>query len=126
MKLFVVFMMFLSIMNHTSQFAEKPDKPLENHLLINQLLAIDRENKRWARVYLQEMDHAFLNQDIVSYVFFLEEFYAVPLNIVPGYLRCSPNYEPEISLLEVYFRLSHERSAMEIFNKYFNYLRTKN
>lgn len=126
MKLFVVVMMFMSIMHDTSQLTVEPDKPLENHLLINHLLMMDKQNKQWARIYLQEMDHAFMNQDVVGYVFFLEEFYKIPLNMVPESLRSSPHYEPEISVLEVYFRLKHEQSAREIFRTHFEYLRIKN
>lgn len=72
---------------------------------IDQLIVTDAENKRWARVYLQEIDQAMINDDMVSYVFFVGEFEKIPLEIVPAHLRDQPGYVAGPSALELYFRL---------------------
>lgn len=76
-----------------------------NQQEINQLIAVDAENKRWARTYLQEIDQAMVNDDMVSYVFFVGEFEKIPLEIVPHHLRDEPGYVAGPSALELYFRL---------------------
>jgi len=72
---------------------------------IQQLISRDAENKRWARLMLQEIDVAIQNDDYQSYVFFLREYENIPKEIVPEHLRNEPGYAQPITDLEHYFRV---------------------
>lgn len=71
------------------------------------LLDEDRENKKWSRVYLNEIDIAMQNEDYSAIIFYIEEYENIPKNIVPLWLRNSPGYTPEITQLEEYFRINN-------------------
>lgn len=85
---------------------------------IDQLIKRDAENKRWARIYLREIDAAIRNNDIPAYVFFVREFEKIPLEIVPGHLRSEPGYATPIGDLELAWRLRWWEQAIQIFLKY--------
>ena len=82
---------------------------------IEQLIAKDAENKRWARIYLQEIDQAIKNDDMPAYVFFIGEFEQIPLEIVPPAFRDEPGYVSAISPLELHFRLRWFEQAIKIY-----------
>jgi hypothetical protein len=73
----------------------------------DELITRDSENKRWARIYLSEIDSAINNDDINAITFYAREYIEIPKNIVPLWLRNHENYQPEISKLEQYFRIEH-------------------
>ena len=72
---------------------------------IQELIARDAENKRWARLMLQEIDVAIQNDDYAAYIFFLNEYENIPKEIVPEHLRSEPGYAQPITQLEHYFRV---------------------
>lgn len=84
---------------------------------IDTLLAVDAENKRWARIYLSEIDSAMLNDDMHAYVFFIGEFEKIPLEIVPSHLRDEPGYAGELSTLELHFRLRWFEQAVLLYKQ---------
>lgn len=84
---------------------------------IESLLAADAENKRWARIYLHEIDAAIMNDDMHAYVFYVGEFEKIPLDIVPQYLREEPNYAGEFSPLELHFRLRWFEQAILLYKQ---------
>ena len=84
---------------------------------IDCLLARDAENKRWARIYLQEIDAAMANDDIPAYVFFVGEYERTPLEIVPEWLRDEPGYVQPPSDLELFFRLRWFEQAVILYKK---------
>jgi hypothetical protein len=85
---------------------------------IQQLISRDAENKRWARLMLQEIDVAIQNDDYQSYVFFVREYENIPKEIVPEHLRNEPGYEQPITELEHYFRIEVFLPAYENPNPY--------
>lgn len=84
---------------------------------IDQLLTRDAENKRWARVYLREIDAAMVNDDMHAYVFFVGEYEQTPLEIVPEWLRSEPGYVQPPSDLELFFRLRWFEQAVILYKK---------
>lgn len=84
---------------------------------IDQLLTRDAENKRWARVYLREIDAAMVNDDMHAYVFFVGEYEQTPLEIVPEWLRGEPGYVQPPSDLELFFRLRWFEQAVILYKK---------
>jgi hypothetical protein len=84
---------------------------------IDTLLATDAENKRWARIYLSEIDTAMANDDMHAYVFFVGEFEKIPLELVPHHLRNEPNYAGELSALELHFRLRWFEQAVLLYKQ---------
>lgn len=84
---------------------------------IDQLIDEDAENKRWARLYLQEIDRAIVNDDMVSYVFYVGEFEQIPLEIVPNHLRDEPGYVAGPSALELFFRLRWFEQSVIMFKQ---------
>lgn len=84
---------------------------------IDQLLTRDAENKRWARVYLREIDAAMVNDDMQAYVFFVGEYEQTPLEIVPEWLRGEPGYVQPPSDLELFFRLRWFEQAVILYKK---------
>lgn len=78
---------------------------LSEHEIV-ELLRTDSENKRWKRVYLNEINVAVINEDWTSVGFFVNEFMSIPHDIVPLWLRYHPNYTTPISRLEQYFRIN--------------------
>ena len=89
----------------------------EYQLEIDQLLAKDADNKKWARIYLHEIDLAMLNDDMQAYVFFVGEFEKIPLEIVPAHLRTEPGYIEPLSSLELFFRLRWFEQAILIYKR---------
>ena len=92
-------------------------RSLEYQLEITQLIQTDTENKRWARLYLQEIDAAMMNDDIPAYVFYVGEFEKIPLEIVPPHLRSEPGYVKGPSSLELFFRLRWFEQAIIIYKQ---------
>ena len=84
---------------------------------IKQVIAEDAENKRWARIYLQEIDAAMANDDIPAYVFFVGEFEKIPLETVPEELRDEPGYVKGPSDLELFFRLRWFEQAILLYKQ---------
>lgn len=84
---------------------------------IETLLAVDAENKRWARTYLHEIDTAIMNEDMHAYVFYVGEFEKIPLDIVPPYLRDEPGYVGGLSPLELHFRLRWFEQAVLLYKQ---------
>lgn len=82
---------------------------------IDELIARDAENKRWARIYLHEIDQAIMNDDMPAYVFFIGQFEQIPLEIVPHEFRDEPGYVSTISPLELHFRLRWFEQAIKIY-----------
>lgn len=72
---------------------------------IQELIARDAENKRYARLMLQEIDTAIRNDDFPAYVFFLAEYEDIPKELVPVNLRSEPGYVQPVTQLEHYFRV---------------------
>lgn len=73
----------------------------EYQLEIDTILAIDTENKRWERVYLDEILAATRNNDQPAYKFFVMEFIKLPRLKLVDWMRDEPNYTPELSSQEV-------------------------
>lgn len=94
--------------NRTAEFQQE----------IHELIQQDTINKRWARVYLYEIDQAMLHDDMVSYVFFVGEFEKIPLEIVPEFLRGEPGYTKGPSALELHFRLRWFEQAVIMYKQY--------
>lgn len=84
---------------------------------IDELIARDAENKRWARVYLYEIDAAIANDDMPAYVFFVGEYEQIPKEIVPEHLRNEPGYVEPPTDLELFFRLRWFEQAVILYKK---------
>lgn len=84
---------------------------------IDRLIVEDTQNKQWARVYLQEIDTAIANDDVPAYVFFMREFEAIPLSIVPRHLRSEPGYAPDISSVEILARMRWWEQVIELYKQ---------
>lgn len=84
---------------------------------INELISQDAENKRWARIYLHEIDQAMLHDDMISYVFYIKQYEETPIEIVPEYLRTEPGYVGPPSDLELFFRLRWFEQACELYKQ---------
>lgn len=84
---------------------------------IDDLIKQDAENKKWARIYLQEIDSAMLNDDMVAYAFFVGEFEKIPLDIVPHHLRTESGYIEGPSDLELHFRLRWFEQAILLYKR---------
>ena len=74
-----------------------PTRSAEYDREIRALLAIDTENKKWERLYLQEIAAAQDNDDIPAYKFFIVEFIKIPRIRVPIWMRSEPGYTPSIN-----------------------------
>jgi len=88
-----------------------------NQQEIEQLIETDADNKRWARLYLKEIDSAIMNDDIPAYVFYVGEFEKIPLETVPSYLRDEPGYIKGPSDLELFFRLRWFEQAVIMYKQ---------
>ena len=84
---------------------------------IDTLIKRDTQNKKWSRVYLEEIDQVIIHDDIPAYVFFVQEFEKVPREIVPEWLRREPGYTQPISDIELTSRLRWWRQAIKIYLK---------
>lgn len=84
---------------------------------IETLIAKDTDNKKWARIYLHEIDKAMINDDIPAYVFFVGEFEQIPLEIVPVEFRGEPGYTKGPSDLELFFRLRWFEQAILMYKQ---------
>ena len=92
-------------------------RTVEHQQEIDQLIAKDADNKKWARIYLQEIDAAMANDDMPAYVFFVGEFEKIPLEIVPVEHRDEPGYVKGPSALELFFRLRWFEQAILIYKQ---------
>jgi len=86
---------------------------------IDLMIAKDTENKKWARIYLYEIDQAMLNDDIESYVFFVREFEQIDLYTIPEHLKNELNYVEGPSDLELYFRLRWWEQAIQLYKTHY-------
>lgn len=77
---------------------------LSEHEIV-ELLRTDSENKRWKRVYMNEINIATNNEDWTSVGFFVNEYVDIPHDIVPLWLRYRDEYTAPVSRLEQYFRI---------------------
>lgn len=84
---------------------------------IDQLITKDAENKKWARVYLREIDMAMINDDMSAYVFFVGEYEKIPREMVPEWLRSEPGYVKPPSDLELFFRLRWFEQAVILYKQ---------
>jgi len=87
---------------------------------ITQVIVQDAENKKWARIYLSEIDAAMMNDDLPAYVFFVGEFEKIPLEIVPVEYRNEPGYVAGPSALELHFRLRWFEQAVLLYKQHSN------
>ena len=87
---------------------------------IDEHIAKDAENKKWARIYLYEIDQAMANDDIPAYVFFVGEFEKIPLEKVPIEFRGEPGYVESPSSLELFFRLRWFEQAILLYKQQSN------
>jgi len=87
---------------------------------ITQVIVQDAENKKWARIYLSEIDAAMMNDDLPAYVFFVGEFEKIPLEIVPVEYRSEPGYVAGPSALELHFRLRWFEQAVLLYKQHSN------
>ena len=97
-------MMVTSCMNHTSTVNvgdTSLTRSAEYQLEIDTILAIDSENKRWERVYLDEILAASRNNDQAAYKFYVIEFIKLPRMQLADWVKGEPNYTPELSSQEV-------------------------
>ena len=119
------YMRWLLILLLTSCNSIKTLEPRDTHVRrtvthqqeINLLIAKDADNKRWARIYLQEIDAAMANDDMPAYVFFVGEFEKIPLEIVPEEHRDEPGYVEGPSDLELFFRLRWFEQAVLLYKQ---------
>ena len=68
---------------------------------IDELLAVDAENKRWERIYLKEIAIAQDNNDPESYKFFIIEYIKLPRMILPEWMKKEPGYVEPVQASDV-------------------------
>ena len=59
---------------------------------IDELLAVDAENKKWERIYLKEIAIAQDNNDQDAYKFFIVEYIKLPRLKLPEWMKKEPGY----------------------------------
>lgn len=84
-----------SITNTTVSRSEAYD------LEIRELLKIDADNKKWERIYLQEIRIAQKNDDHDAYKFFIKEYISIPRLILPKWMHSEPGYVPGVTIEEI-------------------------
>lgn len=90
--------------NRTDEFQQQIDR----------LISRDADNKKWARIYLHEIDQSITNDDMAAYVFYVKRYEETPLEMVPEHLRNEPGYVPGPSELELFFRLRWFEQACKL------------
>ena len=70
-------------------------------LEIRKLLKIDADNKKWERIYLQEIRIAQKNDDHDAYKFFIKEYISIPRLILPEWVKQEPGYVPGVTIEEI-------------------------
>ena len=121
-------MRLLLLLLITSCQSTKQKTPEDTHLRrtaefqreIDECIAKDAENKKWARIYLHEIDRAMLNDDIHAYVFFVGEFEKIPLETVPKEFQSEPGYVEPLSELELFFRMRWFEQAILLYKQQSN------
>ena len=73
---------------------------------IDELITQDTDNKKWQRLYLNEIDAAIRHEDWDSVEYFINEYLEIPNEIVPLWLRHHPRYVEPVSQLERHFRIT--------------------
>ena len=68
---------------------------------IDSLLAADAENKKWERIYINEIRAAQKNDDLGAYQFFLAEYIKIPRYILPAWMHKEPGYVPGITIKDL-------------------------
>lgn len=68
---------------------------------IDALLAADADNKKWERIYIQEIRAAQKNDDIGAYKFFLTEYINIPRYILPNWMKEEPGYAPGVTIKDL-------------------------
>jgi len=80
-----------------TKFVRSPEYQKE----IDTLLALDADNKKWERIYLQEIARAQDNADTDAYEFFLIEFIKIPRLVLPEWIKKEPGYVPKLTDAEI-------------------------
>ena len=91
------------------ELSTKPPLPEDTKLIrspeyqkeIDELLAVDAENKKWERIYLSEIATAQENNDNDAYKFFIVEYINIRRLILPRWLKDEPGYVSQISAEEI-------------------------
>ena len=73
-------------------------RSLEYQKEIDDLLAIDAENKKWEKIFLKEIAAAQKHDDYGAYQFFLEEYLNVPRLRLPEWMKDEPGYVPGVTM----------------------------
>ena len=68
---------------------------------IDEILAEDAENKRWERIYLQELTIAQENDDPETFKFYVIEYIKLPRLVLPEWMTKEPNYIQPVSETEI-------------------------
>ena len=53
---------------------------------------MDAENKKWEKIYLEEISIAEENQDVDAYRFFLSEYIRIPRLKIPEWMKKEKGY----------------------------------
>ena len=59
---------------------------------IDELLAVDAENKKWEKIFLKEIEAAQKNDDVDAYRFFLREYITIPRLKLPDWMKKEKGY----------------------------------
>ena len=76
-------------------------RSIEYQKEIDELLAVDVNNKKWERIYLKEITRAQENDDMDAYKFFLEEYIRSPRLKLPEWMKKEPGYIPSVTIEEL-------------------------
>ena len=114
----LLFLLLFGCQHHNTPQHTKVSRTPEYQQQIDDLIQRDADNKKWARIYLHEIDVAMRNDDIAAYVFFVNEIEKIPLEIVPPHLRNEPGYVTGPSTLELHFRLRWFEQAVLLYKQY--------
>lgn len=113
----LLLMLLVSCKSSNTTHVTRVSRTAEFQHEIDCLIARDAENKRWARIYLYEIDQAMRNDDVAAYVFFVAQYERVPKEIVPEHLRNEPGYVEPPSDLELHFRLRWFEQAILLYKQ---------
>lgn len=118
MRGMLLLMLLSSCQSIPTQHHTSVKRTAEYQQEIDKLIATDAMNKKWARVYLDEIDAAMANDDLTAYVFFMYEFEQIPLEVVPMHLRNEPGYAGALDDLEITARLKYWESKIRLYLKH--------
>ena len=69
---------------------------------IDELLAADTENKKWEKIYLEEIRIAQENFDQDAYMFFIKEYISIPRLQIPEWMQSEPGYVPREKIQDIH------------------------